>query len=78
MNVGGGSAMEGPGAWEQGRGPWASIGALFRPVSPREGDPPSWNPEGGIQVEFLYVHLCWFSRVQDRCLPGGPQGREFC
>jgi len=66
--------MEGPGAWEQGRGPWASIGALFRPVRPREGVPPSWNPEGVYRGSFyIFVGL---SRVQDRCLPGGPQGRE--
>ena len=49
--------MKGPVAWEQCRGPWASIGALFRPVSPREGDPPSWNPEG-VYRGGVYMYIC--------------------
>ena len=68
--------MEGPGAWEQGRGLWASIGALFRPVSPREGDPPSLSLEGVYRGRcYLYICVgCHGSRIV--AFPEAPRGER--
>ena len=43
--------------------------------APGKGNTPKLESGGGVQGAFFNIFV-GFSRVQDRRLPGGPQGRE--